>query len=244
MRAIDEDCAEEVIPFHFGRALVNRTLSSVPDLNYLLVDRELESATARELAHESERIQAPTGTSFRRINVDEQAAADRLLPEFTRLEFRPERFSVMVRHRDPDHAAGRTDVRQVDWATYEAVRRRAIASWAPTPLIAAQVLAKQRLAGGVVPTTYWCAFVEGDAGSCCELRRQGTAAQIEFVETLVPYRRRGLARQLLSEVLQSVHSSDFVFLVTDLLDWPQHFYSRMGFERVGIESRFMRDLGG
>lgn len=242
MRAIDERCAEEVVACRWGRALINRTLSSAPDLNYLLADHDLESAEAAELASESERIQGPTGIRFRRVNVDNESAAEQLLPAFVDLGFKPERFSVMVRHRAADRRVDSAGVLQVDWPTYLQGRRQEVASWAPTRLIAEQVLAKQLLTAAIIKTTYWCAFVGGRPVSFCEVRKEGEAAQVEFVETLEPFRRRGLARQVVSAALESVRDSTFVFLVADLFDWPQHFYQRLGFDKVGIETRFMRTL--
>ena len=40
--------------------------------------------------------------------------------------------------------------------------------------------------------------------------------------------------------LRAAAGFGFVFLVTVAEDWPQHFYRRLGFEPVGIESRFLR----
>lgn len=242
MRSIDEACAEEIVQSRFGRVLINRTFSTVPDLNYLAAERRLELVSAEELASECERLQAPTGISFRRANVDDETAAERVLPGFAAMGFKPERFCVMVHHRAPDRPVERADVRQVDWMTYEPGRREEIATWAPSPLIAEQVVGKQRLTARLLDTSYWCAFDDGIPASFCEVRRQGSAAQIEFVETLERFRRRGLARQVVSAALESARDCRFVFLVADLFDWPQHFYERMGFDRVGIESRFIRHL--
>jgi ribosomal protein S18 acetylase RimI-like enzyme len=242
MRSIDEACAEEIVESRWGRVLINRSLFSAPDLNYLLAERALESVRAEELASECERIQAPTGISFRRANVDDQDVAERLLPAFAGIGFKPERFCVMVHHRAPDRQVDTADVRQVDWMTYEPGRREEIASWAPSRLITEQALAKQQLTARVIDTSYWCAFNNGTPASFCEVRRRGSEAQVEFVETLERFRRRGLARQLVSAVLGSLRDSSFIFLVADLFDWPQHFYERLGFDTVGVESRFMRHL--
>jgi ribosomal protein S18 acetylase RimI-like enzyme len=244
VRALDERCAEEVVPFRWGRALINRTLASVPDLNYLLADRSLEGVTAEVLAAQADRIQGGTGISFRRMNVDDQEAAERLLPGFTALDFTPERFCVMAHHQAPDREVDITGVRQVDWATYRPARKREIESWAPTALIAEQALRKQALTATLLDTTYLAALVDGAPASFCELRRVGPVAQIEFVETLEPFRRRGLARQVVSAALRAAEGAAFIFLVADLFDWPQHFYERLGFETVGIESRFMRHADG
>ncbi len=242
MRSLDERCAEEVVTFRWGRALVNRTLGSAPDLNYLVTQGDLTGVTAAELAGESERIQAPTGIRFRRVNVDDQQAAERLLPGFDALGFTAERFCVMVHHREPDRAVDLREVRQVDWATYRLGRGREIETWAPTRLIAEQALAKQELTGRVIDTTYFAVLEDGRPVSFCELRREGSTAQIEFVETLAPYRRRGRARQVVTAALRAARGVPLVFLVADLFSWPQHFYERLGFDTVGIESRFMRDI--
>lgn len=242
MRSLDERCAEHVVAFTWGRALINQTLSSAPDLNYLIADQGLESATAEKLARESERIQAPTGIAFRRVNVDGEEAAERLLPGFARLGFRPERFCVMVRHRAPDRQVDTSAVRRVDWTTYAPGRREEIATWAPSGLIAQQALEKQLLTARVIDTSYWCAFVDGAPASFCEVRSQGDAAQIEFVETLERFRRRGLARQVVSAAIESLRGCAFIFLVADLFQWPRYFYERLGLDQVGVESRFMRHL--
>ncbi len=239
VRALDERCAEEVVPFPWGRAFINRTLASAPDLNYLVADRSLGAVTAEVLAERADRIQGGTGVSFRRVNVDDQEAAERLLPGFAALGFAAERFCVMVHHQQPDCEVDTARVRQVDWATYRPARKREIESWAPTALIAEQALRKQALTATLLDTTYFAAIVDGAPASFCELRREGPVAQIEFVETLEPFRRRGLARQVVSAALQAARDSSFIFLVADLFDWPQHFYERLGFETVGIESRFM-----
>lgn len=241
MRSLDERCAEEVVPFRWGRAFVNRTLASAPDLNYLVTHGDLTAVTAEDLVQASDRIQAPTQIRFRRVNVDDQEAADRLLPGFTERGFTPERFCVI--HREPDRDVDLRGVRQVDWATYRLGRRREIESWAPTLRIAEQALRKQELTARVRDTTYFAVFEDGGPVSFCELRREGSTAQIEFVETLASYRRRGLARQVVS-ARRAARGVPFVFLVADLFDWPRHFYERLGFDTVGIESRFMRHVGG
>jgi ribosomal protein S18 acetylase RimI-like enzyme len=159
-----------------------------------------------------------------------------------KLGFTAERFCVMVRHRSPDRAVETGQVSQVDWETYRLGRRQEIESWAPTTLIAEQALAKQELTRRILDTTYYAVLKDGAPVSFCEVRREGSAAQIEFVETLASYRRRGLARQVVTAALDAVRAVPFVFLVADLFDWPQHFYKRLGFETAGIESRFMRHL--
>lgn len=242
MRTLDERCAEEVVDFRWGRAFLNRTLASVPDLNYLVARGDLRVARADDLARESERIQGQAGIPFRRVNVDDCETAERLLADFLGLGFTAERFCVMVHHRPADRQVDIARVQQVDWATYQRGRKQEIDSWAPTPTIAEQALAKQRLTSRILVTMYFAVVEDVGPVSFCEVRREGSVAQIEFVETLAPYRGRGLARQVVTAALDAVSGVPFVFLVADLFDWPQHFYGRLGFDTVGIESRFMRHV--
>ena len=77
MRTIDERTAESVVPFRWGRALINQRLNWVHDLNFLIADR-VENADAADLDAEAERIQGDAGFSHRRVNVDDRPAAERL----------------------------------------------------------------------------------------------------------------------------------------------------------------------
>src|ERR1700716_3674397 len=95
MRDVDERAAEQVVPFRWGRALINRRLDMVHDLNYLIADR-LDGADAESLAAEADRIQGDAGISHRRVHVDDQIAPGRLAPAFMMAGYRPGRFVTKV----------------------------------------------------------------------------------------------------------------------------------------------------
>ena len=243
MRAVDEHAAEQVVPYRWGRALINRRLNLVHDLNYLIADR-LVGADALGLAAEADRIQGDAGLSHRRINVDDPAAADHLAPGFAAAGFKPERFVVMVHRRPPDQQVDTSQVREVDWALLRPAREleREQEPWARTPGVVSQILAKHELTASLIETRYFGVVIDGRVVSSCELRTEGDVAQIETVETLDAFRRRGLSRAVVSAALEAARGYDFVFLVADANDWPREFYRRLGFEEVGIESRFLRLL--
>jgi ribosomal protein S18 acetylase RimI-like enzyme len=241
MRMVDERAAEEVIPFRWGRALIHPGLQLVHDLNYLIVDR-LDGVDASALAAEANRIQGEAGIRHRRVNVDDQAAADRLSDRFAALGYKPERFVVMA-HRGP--AAPRVDtggVQEIDGSHLRPARELELRAqpWATAPGLVEQIMAKRELTARRIDTRYFGALVDGRVVSSCELRTEGDVAQIETVETLEAFRRRGLSRAVVSAALAVAGPDDFVFLVTDADDWPQQFYRQLGFETVGIESRFLR----
>lgn len=243
VRALDERAAEQVVPFRWGRALINRRLKLVHDLNYLIVDR-VDGAEVAALAAEANRIQGQAGIAHRRINVDDQAAADRFAPAFVTAGYRPERFVVMVHRRPSDRLADTSGVQEIDWTQLRPARERELRQqpWASEPGLVAQILAKHQLTASRINTRYFGALADGGVVSSCELRTDGDVAQIETVETLEPFRRRGLSRAVVSTALEAARTYPFVFLVADAGDWPQEFYRRLGFDQVGIESRFLRLL--
>lgn len=241
IREVDARCAEDIQTYRWGRALLNRRLHLVHDLNYLIADR-VEDVDAKQLVAEADRIQGAAGLSHRRVNVDEQAGAERLLPGFAALGYQPERFVVMAHRRPPNRAAGTAGVTEVEWATMRPARESALGRqpWATERELVDQFLAKHELTARRIPTRYFAALVDGRVVSSCELRCEGGTAQVETVETLEEFRGRGLARAVVSAALDAGRHAGFIFLVADANDWPQRFYQRLGFDTVGIESRFLR----
>lgn len=242
MRALDERTAEEIRPFQWGRALIDRRLNLVHDANYLLVD-QVDGATARDLIGAAERIQADLGLQHRRVNVDESAAASRMTNEFEASGYLTERFVIMAHGSGLPPAIDRGSVLEVDWQQIRSARSiaRRLEPWA-TPALVDQLLAYHERHATLVPTRYFAAMSEGRVVSSCELRREGGIAQIETVETLPEFRNRGLARAVVSAALHAAEGSDLIFLVADKDDWPQQLYRKLGFQDVGLETRFLRRL--
>jgi ribosomal protein S18 acetylase RimI-like enzyme len=243
LRDVDARCAEVIEDYPWGRALINRRLHLVHDLNYLIADH-VDGVGASELVAEAERIQGAAGLWHRRVNVDDQPAADRLSPNFAALGYQPERFVVMALQRPPNRASGTAGVMEVDWemmrpARESAVRRR---PWAIKPQLVDQILGKHQLTASRIGTRYFAALADGRVVSSCELRSEGETAQVETVETFEEFRGRGLARAVVSAALDAASTGRFIFLVADANDWPQRFYQRLGFDTVGVESRFLRLL--
>jgi GNAT superfamily N-acetyltransferase len=244
LRRIDERAAEEVIPFRWGRALVDRRFSLVHDANYVIADQLADGEVdADALIAEAERLQGDAGLGHRRVNVDDQAAAVRLATGFVARRFHPERFVLMVRQRRPVERIDHAFVREVDWDRMRPARerQRSRQPWA-TPALVQQMLARQALIGTRIETRYFAALHDGRVVSSCEVRTEGDAAQVDIVETLEEFRNRGLARAVIGAALEAAKDRNFVFLVTDAADWPQQLYHRLGFDEVGIESRFLRRL--
>jgi ribosomal protein S18 acetylase RimI-like enzyme len=60
-------------------------------------------------------------------------------------------------------------------------------------------------------------------------------AQIEDVGTLEEHRGRGYASAVVLHAVELARraGANFIFLVADAQDWPQHLYRRLGFEPIG-----------
>src|SRR5947209_5246744 len=145
MRMVDERAAEEVVPYSWGRALVNRSLNLVHDLNYLIADRPVD-VTADVLVAEADRIQGERSVGHRRVNVDDQEAAVRLASGFAERGYQAERFVIMAYHRTVQSKAGDTRIDEVDWKLLRPVRRleRLRRPWGTDELVD-QILAKHEL---------------------------------------------------------------------------------------------------
>jgi ribosomal protein S18 acetylase RimI-like enzyme len=242
MRRIDERAAERIVAFPWGRALIDRRFNLVHDANYLIADR-LHGADANALMAAAEELQGPLSLQHRRVNVDDQSAADQLRPGFARGGYQLERFVLMAHRRKPDREIDHGQVREVDWSAIRPARElaRAHQPWA-TPELVQQIIAWHQLGARAVQTRYFGVLDQGRVVSSCELRGEGDIAQLETVETLPEFRQRGFSRAVVSAALAAAANYGFVFLVTDADDWPQQFYRRLGFDNIGFESRFLRLL--
>lgn len=242
MRYVDELGAEDVQPLKWGRVLINRRLNLVHDANYVLIDRA-DGATAADLVELAERVQADLGLLHRRVNLDDRAAAERMLDQFQARGYTAERFVIMVHRRTADSRTDISNVREVGWEQVRRARKveRRHETWA-TPDVIDQLMSRYEMLARRINTRYFAALADGEVVSSCELRTIDGSAQIETVETLPEFRNRGLARAVVSAALDAAKDNDFVFLVADNDDWPQQLYRRLGFDDVGLETRFLREL--
>src|SRR5262249_44713523 len=89
---------------------------------------------------------------------------------------------------------------------------------------------------------WFAAPTEGQPGAACVLYARDGVGQVETVGTRPDARGRGLASAV---VLAAVEASkraghELTFIVADPEDWPWKLYERLGFERVGVASAFLR----
>lgn len=241
---LQENAAERIEPFAWGRAVFNDTFHRVYDLNALRVESPEEGLTADALAAEADRLHVASGHEHRRVVVADRALGERLGPGFRALGWEVRRFLFMGQLREPDDATVRADVRELDEATHWEAKRwfMAGAPEAFDDLVIRQLLEKDRLKEEIVDFRRYGVEADGKVVSVCELYSDGATGQVEDVSTQEPYRGRGYARATVLTAVAAARDAgcDFVFLVADEDDWPKALYAKLGFDPLGIIYDFLK----
>jgi len=92
---------------------------------------------------------------------------------------------------------------------------------------------------------FFCARVDGEIASMCDLYVRGSTAQIEDVNTLEEFRDRGIARAVVRLAADQALSAgaELVFLHALDNDWPKELYAKLGFDPIGYVWSFVRPPG-
>ena len=68
----------------------------------------------------------------------------------------------------------------------------------------------------------------------------GDLAQVEDVATLQAFRRRGVARAMVSLAIDLADGADLTWIAADDNDWPKDLYFKLGFRPIGRIASFTR----
>ena len=240
LRDLALSCARRTEDSPFGIAVLNDDLPRVWSLNYLLAERNLDSATAQLLAAESDRILGAAGLAHRKVELLDQRHGDRLEREFGELGWLVECDVVMVARREPEESdaeeVGAGELEPV-WA--EGTRAEPFGSDEET---VRQLVEHKHVLREAVGTRFFGARADGRLASYCDLYVADGVGQIEAVITLEPFRNRGLARSVVSKAHAAsiAAGNDLTFLVAMRDDWPKELYRKLGFEEVGRVYEFRR----
>jgi len=224
----------------FGTALLYEELPRVWSLNYVLVERDLDTATAEALAAEADELLGGAGLRHRKVEVLDEAAGERLAGEFQALGWHIERDLVQPHRRPADREVDVSFVEEVDTETLAPVWAEAMRKdfGSDDDVIRQLTEHKQVLADD--GARFFAARVDGVLASYCDLYSDGQTAQIEAVQTLERFRNKGLARAVVSGALAASEAEghDLTFLLADQADWPKQLYEKLGFDVVGSVYEF------
>ena len=241
-----DELAQKKVPSRYGVALLAPEFPSVWSRNYLYATEELDTASAEELAAEANRLLGQAGLRHRKVEVWDAEAGVRLEPGFVKLGWNRERDVIMVVHRGPDRLVDTSSVHEVGADDLVPAWTE---SWALDPAVlnsdvARQLVENKRRLGVETNTRFFAARVDGEVGAYCELYSDGQTAQIENVFTLDRFRKRGLARAVVSKALEVAQGHDLIFLIADQDDWPKELYRKLGFDDVGLIWEFILPRAG
>ncbi len=224
----------------FGTALLYEQLPRVWSLNYLLVERDLDEATAEALAAEADELLGGAGLRHRKVEVLDEATGERLAGEFQDLGWHVERDLVQPHRRPADREVDISFVEEVDTETLAPVWAEAMRKdFGSDDDVIRQLTEHKRVLAGA-GARFFAARVDGVLASYCDLYSDGRTAQIEAVQTLERFRNKGLARAVVSGALAASEAEghDLTFLLADQADWPKQLYEKLGFDIVGSVYEF------
>lgn len=240
--------AGKKLPSAHGVALLAPELPDVWSRNYLLLGEGHAHVSAAELAEEVDAIFRPLGLHHRKVEVFDDATGARLQPGFAKLGWSSECDVIMVATRPADREV---DTSGVDEVTADELVPTWTESWHLDPHVfsahvAQQLVENKRRLPETTDTRFFAARVDGEIGAYCELYSDGKTAQIENVFTLERFRKRGLARAVVSKALGEARGAghELVFLIADRDDWPKELYGKLGFDVVGRIWEFLLPRAG
>jgi ribosomal protein S18 acetylase RimI-like enzyme len=235
--------AQRLVPVPGGFGVLDDRYPSSYEHNQLYVTG---SAAAPALVAAADRLLRER--RHRYVTVLDPDVAAGLSPDLRAAGYREEGTVVMpltgTPHRDgtaPGGAAARVpleDLRQADSRAWDE-RYPGL-----PPDVVRQLFERRFTTAGACDLTTHVVRAEADVVAWCNLYRVGRDAQVESVNTLPAWRRRGFARAVVLDAIAAAREGgcDLVFLLADRDDWPRDFYERLGFAVIAEQRSFGRLL--
>ncbi len=233
-----------MMPFAWGTAYLNDGYRVRWDSNLLWVERP--GAPADALAAEADRVLGGAGLAHREIRVDDDAFGNEIAADLRRSGYGGDRLEVMALRRAPDPRPGndRARAEEVELAVLrpalETVLRRE--PYGDSDEIVRTLADFRGELARHAGARFFCARVDGEIASMCELYHDGALAQVEDVNTLEEFRNRGLARAVVQAAVDEARrgGAELVFIHALDADWPKRLYATLGFDPIGHVWSFVR----
>jgi GNAT superfamily N-acetyltransferase len=242
-RELADRCSTHVEETRFGLAFLHEEFPLRYDSNYVRVASVDGDVEAADLAADADRVLGSADAAHRQVVLDDDDLGRRLSPGFLELGWSAERLVCMAQLRDPEPRK-RVDVREVELAGARPLIERLLAERAGAEgADARRQLADFRIVlERQVGARFFVADAGGEPASLCEAYAIGGVTQIEDVNTLEPYRGRGLASAVVLAAADAARErgSEVIFLDADDADWPKELYGRLGFDPVAWFWSFVR----
>jgi ribosomal protein S18 acetylase RimI-like enzyme len=240
-RGLQERVSTRLVPFAFGTAYLNGRYRVRWDSNLLWVERD---APAPDLIAEADRILGGAGLSHREIRVDVDVAGKALATPLAAAGYGCDRIVVMRLERAMEGSPAAVGAEEIDLDTLRPTLETMIGRepWGDSEETVRTLAAFRRELVLHAGARFFCARVDDEIASVCELYQDGPVAQIEDVNTLQEFRNRGLGRAVVRQatVQALADGADLIFIHALDDDWPKGLYARLGFEPIGHVWSFVR----
>jgi ribosomal protein S18 acetylase RimI-like enzyme len=233
-RWIEEVTSTRLVDSPLGTALYNDDFRVRYDSNFLRVEGSTGTTDAEEVAAACDALFE--GYAHREVIVEDARRGAAMAPGFGELGWRVDRLVTMARRGEPDAPTVTDLVTELDVGEIVGFTRAVHLRNFPadTHGVADTLAAFSAVLHERAGARFFGVRVDGEVASACELYVHEGVAQIEDVNTLEPFRGRGLARQVVSFAAQEAlaRGADLVWLIADDNDWPKELYAKLGFRPV------------
>jgi len=240
-QGVDERAVESVAPWAFGTALLSPSIPRVYDANYCRLE-EAGGMPPEELADAATSTCEAAGLGHVSIVVFDEGEAARIRDGLLQLGFEAVRHVSMLLARPPKPSSAH--VFQASLEQVEAVEGQIRADEDPDPPELTAALQEMNRRISATTPARWFATGGPDTAIAARawlLELEGVA-QVEDVATAPAQRGRGLARAIVSAAVRAAMDSgaELVFVVADADETTPELYLKLGFEPVGVTTRFVR----
>lgn len=236
---IENGVAEKRIALDGMTALLCPSLPRVWDANFLRVERA--GVPIADIAAAADETIGGEGMKHRAAWPTDPRDAERLETGLTALGWEVDPLIYMALTGEPDRLSD-VPVEEVRGRDIAAVRAEAIrvelSEHQPgheNEDAVEQLVDYEERIGDVAGDRWFSARDDGQVGSICRLYEGGGVGQVETVSTLPAARGLGLARSVVLAAMaaSTAAGNETTFIIAAADDWPQLFYSRLGFEPIG-----------
>jgi GNAT superfamily N-acetyltransferase len=242
LTALQDACAEQVLPAPGGHALIDRRHALLWDANHLRVEATEPPAVPALLAAAERHLVA---SPFRAVTLLHEPVADALAAPLAAHGYAPFHELLMLLEREPPPPDPAIAVQEVAGETVATTRLAAARErGSADDAIGRELASRDALIAAATQVRSFAVLDGGALVARCQLYGAGAVAQLENVHTAPLHRGRGYAGALVAHAARTARASGahMVFLRTDATDWPQQFYRRLGFADAGLLPRFRRTL--
>ena len=237
-RALLDGAATDVLETCFGSIVLNTDHLNALSHNFARVDHDVSAA---DLLSQVDRVLDEVGVAFRVISIEDRNLVNALAPALKEAGFELSSDLYMALVDTPE----RQPSIDAEIVAFDQARPGIERFWRYGGKSEAGA---QRLTDRAITYQQCCEMayaavrIDDAFVSRCVLYQRGETAQIDEVTTDPPFEGRGCATAVISAAANYARKQgcDFIFLLTESDDWPQHLYRRLGFRDIGQTYCFVR----